>query len=57
MSSGVISEKRGVPVEKVMSLADSLAGYDPAMMTAAGLIDGPLYRDQLEDSIQHGGRY
>ena len=49
---GVISEKRGVPVEKVMSLADSLAGYDPAMMTAAGLIDGPLYRDQLEDSIR-----
>ncbi|MDZ7633838.1 MAG: signal peptide peptidase SppA [Bacteroidales bacterium] len=50
--AGVISETRGVPVEKVMSMADSLAGYDPAVMTAAGLIDGPLYRDQLEDSIR-----
>ncbi len=48
----VISEARGVPVERVMSLADSLAGYAPEMMTAAGLIDGPLYRDQLEDSIR-----
>lgn len=49
---GVISEARGVPAERVMSLADSLAGYTPEMMTAAGLIDGPLYRDQLEDSIR-----
>lgn len=49
---GVISESRGVSVERVMSLADSLAGYAPEMMTAAGLIDGPLYRDQLEDNIR-----
>lgn len=49
---GVISEARGVPVERVMSLADSLAGFAPEMMTATGLIDGPLYRDQLEDSIR-----
>jgi len=49
---GVISEARGVPVERVLSLADSLAGYTPEMMTAAGLIDCPLYRDQLEDSIR-----
>ncbi|MFZ2287790.1 MAG: signal peptide peptidase SppA [Bacteroidales bacterium] len=49
---GVISEKRGVPAERVMSLADSIAGYDTEMMTTAGLIDGPLYRDQLEDSIR-----
>jgi len=49
---GVISEARGVPVERVMSLADSLAGFAPEMMTAAGLIDGPLYRDQLEDTIR-----
>ncbi len=48
----VISESRGVPVERVMSLADSLAGYDPVLMTDAGLIDGTLYRDQLEDSIR-----
>ncbi|MBE0679721.1 MAG: signal peptide peptidase SppA [Bacteroidales bacterium] len=48
----VISEARGVSAERVMSLADSLAGYAPEMMTAAGLIDGPLYRDQLEDTIR-----
>jgi protease IV len=49
---GVISETRGVAAERVMSLADSIAGYAPEMMTAAGLIDGPLYRDQLEDTIR-----
>ena len=48
----VISDSRGVPAERVMSLADSLAGYDAALMTSAGLIDGTIYRDQLEDSIR-----
>ncbi|MRR21173.1 signal peptide peptidase SppA, partial [bacterium] len=48
----VVSESRGVPAERVMSLADSLAGYDAALMTSAGLIDGTIYRDQLEDSIR-----
>ncbi len=48
----VVSEKRGVPVERVMSLADSLAGYDSGLMAAAGMIDGTLYRDQLMDSIR-----
>lgn len=48
----VISESRGVPADRVMQLADSLAGYDIARMAAAGMIDGTLYRDQLEDSIR-----
>lgn len=48
----VISESRGVPAGRVMQLADSLAGYDVARMAAAGMIDGTLYRDQLEDSIR-----
>jgi len=48
----VISESRGVTVAEVMSLADSLAGYDPQLMADAGLIDGTMYRDQLEDSIR-----
>jgi len=48
----VISESRGVPVAEVMGLADSLAGYDPQLMTNAGLIDGTIYRDQLDDSIR-----
>jgi protease-4 len=47
-----ISESRGVPVERVMQLADSLSGYDALLMTKAGLIDGTIYRDQLEDSIR-----
>ena len=48
----VISDSRGLPVARVMSLADSLGGYDPELMTGAGMIDGTLYRDQLEDSIR-----
>jgi protease-4 len=47
-----ISAARNLPVETVMQLADSLAGYDLARMTGAGMIDGTLYRDQLEDSIR-----
>jgi len=47
-----ISEARGLPVETVMQLADDMAGYDLARMTGAGMIDGTLYRDQLEDSIR-----
>jgi protease IV len=47
-----ISESRGVPVERIMQLADSLSGYDAVLMTKAGLIDGTIYRDQLEDSIR-----
>jgi protease-4 len=48
----VIAESRGVPADRVMQLADSLAGYDIARMAAAGMIDGTIYRDQLEDSIR-----
>jgi len=47
-----ISESRGVPVENVMKMADSLSGFNAAIMTGAGLIDGTIYRDQLEDSIR-----
>jgi protease-4 len=48
----VISETRGLPAGRVMSLADSLAGYNASLMTSAGLIDGTIYRDQVEDSIR-----
>ena len=41
-----------MPVERVMQLADLLSGYDVGLMTKAGLIDGTIYRDQLEDSIR-----
>lgn len=48
----IISESRGIPVERVMQLADSLKGFDAAIMKSAGLIDGTIYRDQLDDSIR-----
>jgi protease-4 len=48
-----ISESRDVPAQRIMSLADSLAGYDALRMTRAGIIDGVIYRDQLEDSIRN----
>ncbi len=48
----VTAESRGVPAGRIMGLADSLSGYDLGVMTRAGLIDGTLYRDQLEDSIR-----
>jgi protease-4 len=52
----IISETRGVSEKRVMQLADSLAGYDLAKMTNEGLIDGAIYRDQLEDSIRKVAR-
>jgi protease-4 len=48
----VISESRNVPALRVMQLADSLAGYKPQLLESAGLVDGMIYRDQLEDSIR-----
>jgi len=47
-----ISEARNVSEERVMQLADSMAGFDLVTMTGAGMIDGTIYRDQLEDSIR-----
>jgi protease-4 len=35
-----------------MQLADSLSGYNLPLMKSAGLIDGTIYRDQLDDSIR-----
>lgn len=48
----VIAESRGVTEERVMQLADSMAGFNIALMEREGLIDGMIYRDQLEDSIR-----
>lgn len=48
----VISATRGLSAEQVMNLADSMSGYDAALLTSAGLIDGTIYRDQMEDSIR-----
>ena len=48
----VVSETRGVPQDRLMQIADSLTGYDLAVMTSEHLIDGTIYRDQLEDTIR-----
>jgi protease-4 len=48
----VISESRNIPEKRIMELADSLAGYKPELLESAGIIDGMIYRDQLEDSIR-----
>jgi protease-4 len=48
----VISESRNITTARIMELADSLAGYRPELLESAGLIDGMIYRDQLEDSIR-----
>lgn len=47
-----IAGTRGISEERIMQLADSMAGYDLSKMTAEKLIDGTLYRDQLEDTIR-----
>lgn len=48
----VISESRHVPETRIMELADSLGGYKPELLETAGMVDGMIYRDQLEDSIR-----
>jgi len=35
-----------------MQLAESMTGFDVSLMEREGLIDGRIYRDQLEDSIR-----
>ncbi len=47
-----ISESRHVAGARIMELADSLAGYKPDLLETAGMVDGMIYRDQLEDSIR-----
>jgi protease-4 len=47
-----ISVSRNVTEQRIMELADSLAGYRPELLESAGIIDDMIYRDQLEDSIR-----
>ncbi|MGB8357006.1 MAG: signal peptide peptidase SppA [Bacteroidales bacterium] len=47
-----ISDSRNISVVRVMDLADSLSGYNAPLMISAGMIDGTIYRDQLDDSIR-----
>jgi protease IV len=48
----VIAEERALPEKRIREMADSLSSYDLGYVTRQGLIDGALYRDQLEDSIR-----
>jgi protease-4 len=47
-----ISEARGIPVEKLSSLADNLAGNIAASAWDNNLIDGLLFRDQMIDTLK-----
>lgn len=46
-----ISEKRGVDIEFLNILADSLVAFRPEKAMEFGLIDGLIYKDQLDDSL------
>lgn len=50
--AGVISESRSIPEQRIREMADSLSAYDLGYVTRQGLLDGTLYRDQLDDSIR-----
>lgn len=47
-----ISADRGIPVEKLNSIADNLAGYVAPGALESGLVDGLLYHDQLIDTLK-----
>ncbi len=47
-----ISESRSVPESKIREMADNLSSYNLAYIIKEGLLDGTLYRDQLEDSLR-----
>lgn len=47
-----ISADRGIPVEKLNSIADNLVGYVAAGALSGGLVDGLLYHDQLIDTLK-----
>lgn len=50
--TSVVSGSRSIPEKRVNEIADSLLAYDLSRATSLGLIDGTIYRDQLEDSIR-----
>ncbi|MBK9389644.1 MAG: signal peptide peptidase SppA [Bacteroidetes bacterium] len=47
-----ISEARGIPVEKLSTLADNLAGNIAASAWDNNLVDGLLFRDQMIDTLK-----
>ncbi len=47
-----ISADRGIPVEKLNSIADNLTGYVAQGAFESGLVDGLLYHDQLIDTLK-----
>ncbi len=47
--TGAVSRSRSIPVEKLNALADNLSALDPEKALEAGLVDGLIYEDQLND--------
>lgn len=48
----VISESRSIPEKRIREMADSLSSYSISYMTRQGILDGTMYRDQLDDTIR-----
>ena len=48
----MISESRNIPEEKLNHLADNLAGNLASTAYENGLVDGLLYRDQINDTLK-----
>jgi protease-4 len=47
-----MSESRNIPEAQLNLLADKLAGYIAAGALEGGLVDGLLYRDELDDTLK-----
>jgi protease IV len=47
-----VSKSRSIPEYRLNEIADSLLSYDLGKAARLGMIDGTIYRDQLEDSIR-----
>jgi protease IV len=50
--TGTISKSRSIPERRLNEIADSLLAYDLSKASSLGLIDGTIYRDQLNDSVR-----
>jgi protease IV len=48
----MMSEARGIPAEKLNLLADNLAGNVSSSAFESGLVDGLLFRDELNDTLK-----
>lgn len=48
----MMAESRGISEEQLNNLADKLAGYNAEGALESGLVDGLIFRDQLNDTLK-----